>query len=305
MNDSDVSLFYLGIEEDMTIQTVGVIGCGLMGHGIAQVSAVAGHRVVVCEEEQEALDRGMGRIRKSLDKLVEKEKVSAEDAQAALGRIQGTVQFDDLADCDLVVEAIIEDLEIKKTLFAKLGETCKPETIFASNTSSFSVGDMGKASGRPERMVGLHFFNPVQLMKLVEVVKTAETSDEVFASAKAFGEATGKVPVAANDTPGFVVNRLLVPYMADAMRMVDRGDATPADIDAGMTLGCGYPMGPFKLTDYVGLDTTLSILEGWHAADPENVLFEPPAILKQLVAEGKLGRKTGEGFYKWDGDKVA
>lgn len=290
----------------MTIQKVGVIGCGLMGHGIAQVAAAnAGLEVVVRESDQGALDKGLGRIQKSLGKLVEKEKMSAADAEAALGRISGTLEVADLADCDLVVEAIIEDLDIKNTLFAELGKLCKPETIFASNTSSFPIAEMGEASGRPERMVGLHFFNPVQLMKLVEVVKADKTADDVFAEAKAFGEACGKVPVAASDTPGFVVNRLLVPYMAESIRMVERGDATPADVDAGMTLGCGYPMGPFTLTDYVGLDTTLSILEGWHEAYPDNPIFEPPALLKQKVAEGKLGRKTGEGFYTWDGDKKA
>ncbi len=289
----------------MTIQKVGVIGCGLMGHGIAQIAAASGHDVVVRETEQGALDKGLGRIRKSLAKLVEKEKLTQDVADGAFGRITGTLDLADLADCDLVVEAIIEDLGIKNTLYAELGRICKPATILASNTSSFRVGDMGAASGRPERMVGLHFFNPVQLMKLVEVVKTDKTSDEVFAEAKAFGEAVGKVPVSASDTPGFVVNRLLVPYMAEAMRMVERGDATVEDVDAGMTLGCGYPMGPFTLTDYVGLDTTLSILEGWHAEDPSNPLFVPPALLKQKVAEGKLGRKSGEGFYDWQGDKRA
>jgi len=289
----------------MAIQKVGVVGCGLMGHGIAQVAAQAGCTVVVRESAQGPLDKGMGRIRKSLDKLVSKEKLTAADADAAWGRLSGTLEVSDLADCDLVVEAIIEDLDIKRSFYKELGATCKPETIFATNTSSFPVAEMGEASGRPDKMVGLHFFNPVQLMKLVEVVKTPATSDAVFAEAKAFGEAVGKVPVAASDTPGFVVNRLLVPYMADAMRMVERGDSTPADVDAGMSLGCGYPMGPFTLTDYVGLDTTLSILEGWAERFPDDPSFTPPQILKDKVAAGKLGRKTGEGFYKWDGDKRA
>jgi 3-hydroxyacyl-CoA dehydrogenase len=289
----------------MVIQKVGVVGCGLMGHGIAQVAAAAGHTVVVRETEQAPLDKGMGRIKKSLDKLVAKEKMTRADADAAWGRVSGTLELADLADCDLVVEAIIEDLDIKRSLYADLGKLCKPETIFASNTSSFPLHEMGAASGRPQNMVGLHFFNPVQLMKLVEVVRTKDTAENVLAEAKAFGEAVGKVPVAANDTPGFVVNRLLVPYMAEAMRMVERGDSTPADVDAGMTLGCGHPMGPFTLTDYVGLDTTLSILEGWNEKEPDNPLFVPPALLKQKVAEGKLGRKTGEGFFKWDGDKRA
>jgi 3-hydroxyacyl-CoA dehydrogenase len=289
----------------MVVKKVGVIGCGLMGHGIAQVAAQAGCTVLVRESDQGALDKGLGRIRKSLDKLVEKEKLTKPAADAAFGHISGTLELKSLSDCDLVVEAIVENLDVKKQLYGELGRLCKPSTIFASNTSSFSIGEMGKASGRPQRMVGLHFFNPVQLMKLVEVVRAKETSDDVFAEAKAFGEACGKVPVAASDTPGFVVNRLLVPYMAEAIRMVERGDATPADVDAGMTLGCGYPMGPFTLTDYVGLDTTLSILEGWHKLEPGNPLFNPPKLLVDKVKAGKLGRKTGEGFFKWDGDKRA
>ena len=287
----------------MAIQKVGVIGCGLMGHGIAQVAAQAGFTVVVREAEQGALDKGLGRVTKSLAKLVEKEKLSQADADAAQGRLSGTLELSDLADCDLIVEAIIEDLGIKKKLYAELGKLCKPSTIFASNTSSFPIREMGAASGRPERMVGLHFFNPVQLMKLVEVVRTDDTNADVLAEAKGFGEAVGKVPITANDTPGFVVNRLLVPYMAEAMRLVERGDASVPDVDTAMKLGCGYPMGPFILTDYVGLDTTLSILEGWHKEFPTDPIFVPPKILKDKVAEGKHGRKTGEGFYKWDGDK--
>jgi len=267
----------------MVVKKVGVIGCGLMGHGIAQVAAQAGCEVIAREAEQGALDKGLGRVRKSLGKLVSKEKISQEDADATFGRITGTLELSDLADCDLVVEAIVENLDVKNTLFAELGGLCKPETIFASNTSSFSIGEMGVACGRPDRMVGLHFFNPVQLMKLVEVVRAKQTSDEVFAEAKAFGEACGKVPVAASDTPGFVVNRLLV----------------------GMTLGCAHQMGPFTLLDYVGLDTTLSILEGWHKLEPDNALFTPPQLLIDKVGEGKLGRKSGEGFFKWEGDKRA
>ncbi len=287
----------------MVVKKVGVVGCGLMGHGIAQVAAQAGCSVVVRESDQAALDKGLVRVRKSLDKLVEKQKLTKPDADAANARITGTLDLQGLADCDLVVEAIVENLDTKKKLFADLGRLCKPTTIFASNTSSFSIGEMGQASGRPARMVGLHFFNPVQLMKLVEVVRTKETSDEVFAEAKAFGEACGKVPVAASDTPGFIVNRLLVPYLAESIRLVERGHATPADVDTAMTLGCGYPMGPFTLLDYVGLDTTLSILEGWHRLEPGNPLFTPPKMLVDRVKAGKLGRKTGEGIYKWEGDK--
>jgi 3-hydroxyacyl-CoA dehydrogenase len=203
------------------------------------------------------------------------------------------------------VEAIVADLDVKTKLFAELGGICKPATIFASNTSSFPIAAMAKASGRPKQFVGLHFFNPVQLLMLVEVVRTHDTRDEVFAAARAFGEACGKTPVACKDTPGFVVNRLLVPYMADAMKMLERGDATTQDIDNAMKLGCGYPMGPFELTDYVGLDTTLSILQGWVKRFPDEPAFKIPSVLEKKVKEGKLGRKTGEGFYKWEGDKKA
>ena len=295
----------------MTIRKVGVIGCGLMGHGIVQVAAQGGFDVVALEGDQPALDKGLGRIRRSLDKLaqkaVEKGKASAEDAKAqadgAYAKITGTLDKQDLADCDLIVEAIVEDLEVKKKLFAELNGIVKPEAIFASNTSSFPIGEMGQASGRPDRMVGLHFFNPVQLMRLVEVVRADQTSEESFAAAKGFGEAVGKVPVSCKDTPGFVVNRLLVPYMSQALLMLDRGDATKEDIDTAMQLGCGYPMGPLTLTDYVGLDTTLSILEGWCERYPNEPAFVIPEVLERKVREGKLGRKTGEGFYKWDGDK--
>ena len=295
----------------MEIKKVGVVGCGLMGHGIAQVSAQAGLDVVVVEADQAFLDKGLGRVRKSLDKFaakaVEKGKATEEQAKAgadaSFGRIVGSTNKADLADCDLVVEAIIEDLAVKNALFAELGAICKPGAIFASNTSSFPIAEMAQASGRPSRFVGLHFFNPVQLMRLVEVVRMDGTDPEVFATARAFGEAVGKAPVGCKDTPGFVVNRLLVPYMVQAMLMFERGDATLADIDVAMQFGCGYPMGPFTLTDYVGLDTTLYILKGWVERYPDEPAFAIPAILEQKVAEGKMGRKTGEGFYKWDGDK--
>ncbi|QDU66550.1 3-hydroxyacyl-CoA dehydrogenase family protein [Engelhardtia mirabilis] len=295
----------------MAIKKVGVIGCGLMGHGIVQVAAQSGFEVVALESTQPALDKGLARIEKSLakfaEKAVEKGKQTEDQAkafvEAARGRILGSLDKQDLADCDLVIEAIVEDLDVKNALFAELGKICKPETILASNTSSFPISEMGVASGRPERMVGLHFFNPVQLMRLVEVVRGEQTAEDVFAQAKAFGEAVGKTPVSCKDTPGFVVNRLLVPYMSQALLMLDRGDATKEDIDAAMQFGCGYPMGPLTLTDYVGLDTTLSILEGWVERYPNEPAFVIPQILKDKVAAGKLGRKSGEGFYKWEGDK--
>ncbi len=295
----------------MAIRKVGVIGCGLMGHGIVQIAAQGGCDVVAVEADQGALDRGLGRIEKSLAKLaskqVEKGKMTEEQAKKfaadTRGRITGALDRGAVADCDLVVEAIIEDLDAKKKLFAELNGICKPETIFASNTSSFPIAEMGAASGRPQNMVGLHFFNPVQLMRLVEVVRTGETSEEAFAAARAFGEACGKTPVSCQDTPGFVVNRLLVPYMVQALLMLDRGDASKEDIDAAMQLGCGHPMGPVTLTDYVGLDTTLFILKGWVDRYPDEPAFAIPKILEEKVAAGKLGRKTGEGFYKWEGDK--
>jgi len=294
----------------MQIQKVGVVGCGLMGHGIVQVAAQAGYTVVVLEGAQNFLDTGLARIDKSLAKLAEKaiEKGKAPeqakaDAAATRARISGALERKALSDCDLVIEAIVEDLGAKKELFGALGQLCKPGTIFASNTSSFPIGEMAAASGRPARFVGLHFFNPVQLMKLVEVVRTDKTEESVFAAARAFGESVGKVPVACKDTPGFVVNRLLVPYMTQALQMLERGDASKEDIDAAMQYGCGHPMGPITLTDYVGLDTTLAILEGWVARFPEEPAFAIPEILRQKVQEKKLGRKSGEGFYKWQGDK--
>ncbi|MCY2961956.1 MAG: 3-hydroxyacyl-CoA dehydrogenase NAD-binding domain-containing protein [Planctomycetota bacterium] len=289
----------------MAIRKVGVIGAGLMGHGIAQVAAQGGCEVLVCEAQQGFLDKGLERIDKSLAKLAEKAKEKGQtfDAAAVRARIRGTLSKADLADCDLVVEAIVEDLDVKKALFAELGKIVKKDGIFASNTSSFPIAEMATASGRADRFVGLHFFNPVQLMKLVEVVKTDKTNEDVVAQARAFGEACGKSPITCKDTPGFVVNRLLVPYMAEAMKLAERGDASIPDIDVAMKLGCGYPMGPFELTDYVGLDTTLFILQGWVKRYPNDPAFQIPKLLEAKVKEGKLGRKTGQGFYTWQGDK--
>jgi 3-hydroxyacyl-CoA dehydrogenase len=295
----------------MKIEKVGVVGCGLMGHGIVQVAAQGGFAVTVVEAEQGFLDKGLARIETSLAKLaekaVEKGKATPEQAQAqseaARKRIRGSLDRKDLAECDLVVEAIVEDLGAKRELFAELGRTCKPQAILASNTSSFPIAEMAAASGRPARVVGLHFFNPVQLMRLVEVVRTGKTDDDVFASAKSFGEAVGKTPVSCKDTPGFVVNRLLVPYMVQALQMLERGDASKEDIDTAMQLGCGHPMGPITLTDYVGLDTTLYILKGWNERYPDEPAFAVPSLLERKVAEGKLGRKSGEGFYRWEGDR--
>ena len=297
----------------MNIKKVGVVGCGLMGHGIVQVAAQGGCEVIALESDQAFLDKGLARVDKSLAKLasknVEKGKMDQAAADAWVketrARISGTTSRADVADCDLIVEAIVENLDVKKELFKDLGSICKPETVFASNTSSFPIKEMADASGRPTRFVGLHFFNPVQLMRLVEVVRTDDTDGAVFEGALEFGKACGKQPVSCKDTPGFVVNRLLVPYMVQAIAMLDRGDASKQDIDAAMQFGCGHPMGPLTLTDYVGLDTTLSILQGWTERYPDEPAFKIPASLERLVSEGKFGRKTGEGYYKWEGDKKA
>lgn len=287
----------------MALTNIGVIGCGLMGHGIAQVAAQGGYEVTVVEADPGALDKGMKRIDGSLAKLVEKGKLTAEQAAGVRNRLHPSTRIEDLNHCDLVVEAIIENLDIKKKLFADLGKITKPHCILASNTSSFPISEMGEASGRPGRMVGLHFFNPVQLMQLVEVVRTAKTEAAAFDEAFEFGKRCGKTPVAAKDTPGFIVNRLLVPYLLEAIRMIERGDATAADIDTAMRLGCGYPMGPVHLLDYVGLDTTQFIADGWESRYPKEELYKVPQLLKKLVSEKRLGRKAGRGFYEWEGDK--
>ncbi len=287
----------------MRIESVGVAGCGLMGSGIAQVTAMAGHPVVVREPEARFLESGFARIEGSLAKFAEKGKITPEQKGEIRGRLKGTTSIADLAGCDLVIEAIVEDLDQKKAFFRELGSKAKPQAIFASNTSSFPIGELGESSGRPDRFVGLHFFNPVPLMKLVEVVRAAKTSEEALASVRSFAEGIGKAPVLAKDTPGFIVNRLLVPYLVEAIRMVERGEASREDIDAAMKLGCGYPMGPIELLDYVGLDTTLAIVEGWHRRFPGEKLFEPPALLRDLVKRGQTGRKSGRGFYDWEGDR--
>ena len=282
----------------MDIKKVGVIGCGLMGSGIAQIAAQAGCDVVVREVDQALCDKGRGKIDKFLSKAVEKGKMSAEDKVALLGRMTFTTQLSDMSDCDLVVEAIVENLDIKRGLFAELDGICPERTIFATNTSSLSVGDMASATKRPQNFVGLHFFNPVPLMKLVEVVRTLETSADVFDSACAFGEKVGKVVVRAKDSPGFVVNLLLVPYLLDAIRALEAGVATKEDIDAGMKLGCGHPMGPLQLLDFVGLDTTMYIADiMFH--EFKQFRYSAPPMLRRLVASGRHGMKSGRGFYDY------
>lgn len=286
----------------MNIEKVGVVGCGLMGSGIAEVAAKSGFAVKVREINDDAVEAGRKRIRKSLDKAVEKEKLSAEDRDATWARLAFTTDVADLADCDLVIEAVVEDLELKNALFGELDGRCGEHTIFASNTSSLTITDMAAATSRPDRFVGLHFFNPVPVMKLVEVVRTIATSDETFDRAFAFSKALGKVPIAAKDNSGFVVNLLLVPYMLDAIRQLERGVASIADIDTGMTLGCGYPMGPFVLCDFVGIDTLYKISEIMFDEYRED-RYAPPPLLRRIVAMGRYGRKTGKGFYDWSGEQ--
>lgn len=282
----------------MSIETVGVAGCGLMGSGIAEIAAKAGCGVVVREVDDAALEAGRARVEKSLGRAVAKNKLGEAEKDAALARTTFTTELAGLAGCDLVVEAIVESLDAKNALFAELDEACGPKTIFASNTSSLPITDMAAATSRVDRFVGLHFFNPVPVMKLVEVVRTIATSPETFDAAFAFAEKVGKAPVAARDNSGFVVNLLLVPYMLDAIRQLERGMASMEDIDKAMTLGCGYPMGPFTLCDFVGIDTLHRIAEIMFDEYREE-RYAPPPLLKRLVAMGRFGRKTGAGFYDW------
>lgn len=285
----------------MDISKVGVIGCGLMGSGIAEVAAKSGFDVTVREINEELLEKGKARISRSMDKAVEKEKLSAEDRDAASARLSFTTEVSDLAGCDLVIEAIVENLEAKNELFVQLDGLCGEGTIFASNTSSLTITDMAAATERADRFVGLHFFNPVPVMKLVEVVRTIATSPETFDRAFAFAKALGKVPIAAKDNSGFVVNLLLVPYMLDAIRQLERGVATIEDIDTAMVLGLGHPMGPFVLCDFVGIDTLYKISEIMFDEYHEE-RYAPPPLLKRIVAMGRFGRKSGKGFYDWSGD---
>jgi 3-hydroxybutyryl-CoA dehydrogenase len=284
------------------IKKVGVLGCGLMGSGIAQIAAQAGYETVVREVEQKFLDKGLGGISKSLGKFVEKGKMSQQDMEASVGRLKGTTSLDDLADCDIVIEAIIENAELKRETYAALDKIVKPEAIFASNTSSLTITELSMATARPKQFVGLHFFNPVPLMKLVEVVRTILTSDEAFDTAFAFAKSLGKEAVSCRDNSGFIVNRLLVPYILDAIRAYEEGVGSIEDIDKAMVLGCGYPMGPFTLLDFVGLDTTYYITRVMFEEYQEKRFASPP-LLRKMVLAGRFGRKTGAGFYDYAGEK--
>jgi 3-hydroxybutyryl-CoA dehydrogenase len=282
----------------MEIKTVGVLGCGLMGSGIAQVSAAAGYKTIVREVDDILLQKGIGRIERFLADGVSKGKVTAEARDATLGNLSGATTFDAMRGCDLIIEAIVESLPQKRETYASLEPFVQPHTIIVSNTSSLCITELASSTRRPDRFGGLHFFNPVPLMKLVEVIRALTTSDETYRTVFAFARSLGKEPITAPDRPGFIVNRLLVPYLLDAIRAYENGLGTLEDIDNGMKLGCGYPMGPFTLLDFVGLDTTYYIA---------NIMFEefrepayaPPPLLKRMVLAGYLGRKSGRGFYSY------
>lgn len=280
------------------IRTVGVCGAGLMGNGIAQTCATAGFDVVLMEVADEPLKRGVAAITKSLDKFVEKGKLSAADRDASIGRIKATTNVADLKDCDLVIEAIVENVEVKTKLFQQLDDLMAPHGIICTNTSSLCVIELAAKTKRPNRVAGLHFFNPVPIMKLVEVVKTIATTQDVIDELFAFATALGKEPILAQDTPGFVVNRLLIPYLLYSIRCLEAGLATKEDIDKGMKLGCGYPMGPFELLDFVGLDTTYYIAEIMFDEFKDPIMAAPP-LLKRMVLAGRYGRKSGKGFYDY------
>lgn len=282
----------------MTIQTIGVVGCGLMGSGIVEVSARSGFNVIVGELNQELLDRGLSLIAKSFSKARERGKISAEEAEAAVARITGTTEPAGFTSADLVIEAVTEDLALKQRIFRRLDEVLRPEVIIASNTSSISIATLAAATKRPDKVLGMHFFNPVPVMQLLELVRGILTSDETLSTAQEIGQRLGKTTVVAKDSPGFIVNRLLIPYILDAISLYEAWLATKEDIDNAVKLGLAHPMGPLTLADYVGLDTTLAVA---------NVLFEEygeprfkaPPLLRQMVSAGLMGRKSGRGFYDW------
>ncbi len=282
----------------MKITRVGVLGGGLMGSGIAEVCAKSGYETVVREISDELAAKGVGRIESSLAKAVDRGKLAAADRDAARGRLSATTNVEDLAACDLIIEAVVENLEAKKELFRELDRLCRETAIFCSNTSSLTITELSATTRRADRFAGLHFFNPVPVMKLVEVVRTIATSEETIATVVDFAKSLGKDPILARDNSGFIVNRLLVPYLLDAVRALEEGVGTKEDIDKGMELGCGHPMGPLKLLDFVGLDTTYAIAEIMFVEYREK-RFAPPPLLKRMVLAGRYGRKSGRGFYEY------
>jgi 3-hydroxybutyryl-CoA dehydrogenase len=282
----------------MEIKSVGVIGCGLMGSGIAEACARAGYEVVVREPNETLLAQGLSRLKGSLARAVDRGKLPLADADAAMARIRGTIHLEDFAACDLVIEAAVENMALKKELFASLDKICPAHAILASNTSSLCVMEMASVTKRQDRIVGMHFFNPVPVMKLLEFVRTIATSEETMEAAREFGASLGKTMITAKDTPGFIVNVLLVPFLLDAVRLLDNGVATKEDIDAGMQLGCNHPMGPLTLADFVGLDTALFIADAMYH-EFKDARYAAPPLLRRMVLAGWLGRKTGRGFYTY------
>lgn len=283
------------------IKKVGVLGAGLMGHGITQITAEAGYDVVVREVDEATLAKGLGKIEKQLARAVEKGKATQEEADAVRARIQGTIDYDDLADCDFVVEAITESLPMKLEMWDVVDKIVKPEAVFATNTSSLAVIDQAATTSRPDRFVGLHYFNPAQVMKLAEVIRAVTTTDEAFATAKAFAESQGKLAIPTRDRAGFIVNRLLVPYMLDAIRGFEEGIGSVDEIDDAMKAGAGHPMGPLTLADFVGLDTLGSICDVmWHEFNERR--FAQPPTLRKMLSAGWFGRKSGMGFYDYSGE---
>ena len=275
-----------------------MVGCGQMGGGITQVCAQSGYPVVVSEINDELLQRGMASIDASLTRSVQKERITQQDKDATMTRIKGTTDITNFGDCDLVIEAAVENLDLKKKIFGEMDKVCPEHAILATNTSCLSITDMAKATKRPEKVLGMHFFNPVPVMKLLEIVRTAKTSEETLDTARNFGQSLGKTIVIAQDSPGFIVNRLMAPQILNAIRMLESGIATKEDIDTGMTLGLNYPMGPLALADLVGLDTLLFIANGIYGEFRE-AQYAAPTLLKEMVADGRLGRKTGKGFYEY------
>ena len=281
------------------IKKIGIVGFGQMGSGIGQVAAAKDYKVIAVEVTDDAFKTGQKYIAKSLDKMIERGKAEPAFKEKVLGNISGTTDLHAVADCDLICEAVVENMVVKKELYNHLDKICKPETIFASNTSSLSIGDMAAVTERPDKFIGLHFFNPVPVMKLCEVVKTLDTSEQTYDEAFAFAESLGKTCVTAKDSPGFIVNVLLVPYLLDAIRTYERGLATKEDIDNGMMLGCGHPMGPLTLTDFIGLDTILYIADIMFEEFKDSHYAAPP-LLRRMVNAGYLGKKTKKGFYDYN-----
>lgn len=286
----------------MAISKVGVLGCGLMGAGIAQVCAQAGFDTIVREIDRKFIERGFGFIDKTLSRAVEKEKITEQQKTAARERLHGTLELGDLKDCDLIIEAVVENLELKNEMFSALDKMCPPETILASNTSSLTIMAMAASTNRPDRFCGLHFFNPVPVMALVEVIKTIATSQNTIDICWKFCEQIDKTPILAKDSSGFIVNRLLVPYLLDAIRVLEQGLASVEDIDTGMKLGLNHPMGPLTLLDFVGLDTTYNIANIMFNEFREQ-RFAPPPLLTKMILAGYYGRKSGKGFYDYSGEE--